>query len=655
MSGELGGPDQRSRRSHLSDVFGISLSALRAFQQALAVTSNNIANANTPGYAVETANLSSAVPQSNGTAPIGNGVVVSSITRAFNQTTQNQLYTSQSSLGQLNALQSYTNQIDNIVGTTGGGLTTALQSYYNAWSTLANNPTSTAARQSVLSQAQAVAQAFQSTSSQLQTLNGSINTGITSDVTQINSIASSIAGLNNQIITATAQAGGQPPNDLLDQRDQLISNLSQLVPVTTTSNSDGALNVFIGTGQPLVLDGSTTKLTTVANQYNASQLEIATTSNSTPISNSITGGDLGGLLAARSQAVNPALNQLGQIALAVQQSANSVQNTGLDLNGNFGANLFSATGPQVAASTTNTDSATAAASIINVGALTADNYILSYKAGSYSLTDATTGASVALTGAGTTNSPLVAASVGLSIVVTPQSPATVPASGDSFLISPTAAAAGSFAVTLNSTSQLAAAGAVRTSAANGNTGTGTISAGTVTNAANANLLTTATITFTDATHYTINGVQPPSVYTAGANIAANGWQVQISGTPAAGDTFTVQSNVGGTGDNRNALAAASQQSQGILSNGTITANGAVSALITGVGSQAQQINTSQSAQSAVNTQALAAVQSVSGVNLDEEAANLLQWQQAYQAAAQAITIGNSLFTYLLNSVNGTYT
>ncbi len=638
----------------MSDVFGISLSALQAFQKALAVTSNNIANANTPGYAVETANLSSAVPQSNGTAPIGNGVVVSSVTRAFNQTTQNQLYTSQSSLGQLNSLQSYTNQIDNIVGTTGGGLTTALQSYYNAWSTLANNPTSTAARQAVLSQSQTLAQAFQSTNSQLQTLSSSINTGITSDITQINSIAKSIASLNNQVITSTAQAGGQAPNDLLDQRDQLISNLSQLVPVTTTSSADGALNVFIGTGQPLVLDGSTTQLTTVPNQYNASQLEVATTGNPTPISSSITGGDLGGLLAARSQAVNPAINQLGQIALAVQQSANSVQASGLDLNGNPGAALFSASGALVASSTQNTDNATAAATITSASALTADNYVLSYQGGTYGLKDATTGASVALTGAGTAQSPLLAASVGLSIVVTPQAPAANPAAGDTFLITPTAAAAGSFAVSLTSTSQLAAAGAVRTSAANTNAGTGAISAGTVTNAANANLLTTATIQFTDATHYTINGVQPPVAYTAGGNIAANGWQVQITGTPAAGDTFTVQSNAGGTGDNRNALAAAAQQSQTILSNNTITVNGAVSALITGVGSQAQQVNTSQSAQSAVNTQALAAVQSVSGVNLDQEAANLLQWQQAYQAAAQAITIGNSLFTYLLNSVNGTY-
>ncbi len=135
----------------------------------------------------------------------------------------------------------------------------------------------------------------------------------------------------------------------------------------------------------------------------------------------------------------------------------------------------------------------------------------------------------------------------------------------------------------------------------------------------------------------------------------NGWQVQISGTPANGDVFTVSSNAGGTGDNRNALAAANLQNVGVLQNGTTSITAGVSALITGIGSQAQQINTAQTAQAAVNSQAQSSVQSITGVNLDEEAASLLQWQQAYQAAAQALTIGNTLFTTLIDSVNGTYT
>ena len=632
----------------MSDVFGISISALQAFQTAIAVTSNNIANANTPGYARETIDLTATAPQTNGSAPIGDGVQVSAINRAFSQLSENQLNSSQSTLGQLNSLQSYTNQIDNIVGTTAGGLSTALQNYYNAWSTLSNNPTSTAARQALLSAAQSVSSAFQTSNSQLQGLNASINASVTQDVTQITSIGTSIAALNKQIVVATAQGGAsQPPNDLIDQRDQLVSNLSQLVGVTTTTDKSGALNVFVGNGQPLVLSTAATALTTVQNEFNATQLEVAPASNpSNVISSQITSGDLGGLLAARTQAVDPAINQLGQVAVALNQSANTQQNSGLDLNGKLGANLFSVSGPSATASTKNSDNTSAAVSISNVGALTSNDYVLSYKGGAYSLTNAADGSSVPVTGNGTVASPLSAD--GLSIVLS-----GTPASGDRFLIQPTAQAAGSFNVALTNTSQIAAAGAVQSSAATGNTGSATISSGTVVNPANPNLLATTTIQFTSATTYSVNGVGS-FAYTSGSNISQNGWQVAISGTPATGDSFTVKSNAGGTGDNRNALASANQQTQGVLSNATVTINGAVSALITGVGSQAQQVNTAQTAQSAVNSQALQSVQSVSGVNLDEEAANLMQWQQAYQASAQALTIANSTFSFFMNSINGTF-
>jgi flagellar hook-associated protein 1 FlgK len=228
-----------------------------------------------------------------------------------------------------------------------------------------------------------------------------------------------------------------------------------------------------------------------------------------------------------------------------------------------------------------------------------------------------------------------------------------PAAGDQFLIQPTAAAAASLKVVLSDPSKVAAASAVKTAASGSNTGDAIVSGATVLTAANPPLLTPATITFSNATTYSING-GANQTYTSGGNIVFDGWQVQISGTPANGDKFTVTSNVGGTGDNGNALIIANQQSTGVLNSGTTSITGAVSALITGLGSQAQQINTAQTAQAAVNTQALSSVQSVSGVNLDEEAASLLQWQQAYQAAAQALTIGNSLFTTLINSVNGTF-
>ncbi len=628
----------------MSDLFGISVSALRALQTAISVTSNNIANANTPGYAKESVDLTTATPQTNGVASVGAGVQVSGILRAYSQAATNQLNNSQSSLGQLSGLQVYTNQIDNIIGTSAGGLSTSLQNYYNAWANVANAPTSTATRQALLSAAQGVASSFQSSSSQLQTLNTTINSGITADVQQINSIATSISTLNQQIVVGTAQAGGQPPNDLIDQRDQLLSNLSKLIGVTTSTGSNGALNVFVANGQPLVLQGNVTQLTTVPGPYNASQLEISTaTMGKNIISGSITSGDLGGLLAARTQAVNPALNQLGQVASALAQSANTQQGAGLDLTGRLGAPLFSIGAPVATAASTNTDATTATASVADVGKLTANDYVLSYTGGAYQLSNAATGAAVAFTGAGTAASPLSAD--GLSIVLS-----GTPANGDKFLIQPTAQAAGTFAVAITSPSQVAAAGAIKTAVSAANTGAATISGGTVIDATNPNLLAGATIQFTSPTTYTVNG-GASNTYTPGGNIAANGWQVQITGTPAAGDSFTVQANTGGGGDNRNALASAALQNQGVLAGGTISVNGAVSALITGIGGQAQQVNSAQTAQSSVNAQALQTVQSISGVNMNEEAANLLQWQQAFQASAQAMSIGNQMFTNLMSALS----
>jgi len=629
----------------VSNAIGISLTALQALQQAIAVTSNNVANANTPGYDVESINLTSAAPQSNGSVTVGAGVDVAGVTRAFSQAETNQLNTSQSALGSLNAQQNYTNQIDNLFGTTANGLTTALQTYFSGWSNVADNPTSTAARQALLGDAQALASSFQSSSTQLNALNADVNTRITGDVTQINADAQSIAQLNQQIVAGSA--GGQTPNTLLDQRDQLVSGLSQLVGVTTTANQDGSINVFIGNGQPLVLENSTTTLATVPDQFNASELQISSSAlNGNSISGSITSGDLGGLLQARSQIINPALNQLGQIATALSQSANAQQNSGLDLNGNFGANLFSIGGPTATASSSNTDATTASVSVSSLGALTPDNYLLAFNNGAFTLTDTTTGGNVALTGAGTAASPLTGA--GLSIVLS-----GAPAAGDQFLIQPTVQAASTIKVAITDPAQIAAAGAIQTSASDSNTGKATIAPGTVLDAANPALLQTATIQFTSPTTFSVNGAGS-FTYASGANISLNGWQTQITGTPATGDVFTVQSNAGGTGDNTNATSGANLQSQGVLDGGSVSISGAVSGLVTAIGTQAQQVNTAQTAQTAVNSSAQAAVQSTSGVNLDEEAANLLQWQQAFQASAQVLTTAESLFTTLIDSVNGTF-
>ena len=624
----------------MSDIFSISISALQAFQRAITVTGNNIANASTPGYSRQSVDLVSSQPQSYGNGWLGSGVAVAGVSRAFDQATATQYTNSQSALGQANALKGYSDQLDSLFNTTGGGISVAVQKFFSAAADVSNDPTSASARQAFLGQAQTLAGSFQSLNSQLNAINGDINTRISGDVAQINSYAQSIAKLNTQIENSGNAGLGQGPNDLLDQRDQLVTKLSSLTALATTTNSNGSINVFAGNGQDLVVDGQASALTTVTSNFDPGRLEIGFVgTGNNIISGNFTGGDLGGLLAARTQLVDPVRNQLGQLATAIAQTVNTQQSYGVDLTGALGKNLFAFTGPQAIASTANTGGASAGVSISNLGALTADSYKLTYSGGAYTLTRTSDGATVPTTGAGTAASPLAAD--GLNIVLS-----TTPANGDQFLIQPTAAAAGTLQVALTNTSQIAAAGAIRTAAASANSGSGTISSGTVTDPTNPNLFNTTTLTFTSATTYSVNGAGS-FTYTPGGNINLNGWQVQLGGAPAVGDTFTVQRNTGAAGDNRNALAISNIQSQSVLTNGTVSVSDALSSLITGVGTKAQQINSSQAAQSAINTQAQQSQQSVSGVNLDQEAAALLQWQQAYQAAAQALKIGSSLFDTVL--------
>ena len=619
----------------MSDVFSIRVSALQAFSSAIQVTGDDaVVNAHTPGHGGEPVAPSAAPPQPNGQPATGSGAAIDGGS-LLSQATANQSNNSQSSLARLNALQRYSGRVDDLLGTAGVG--PALQGFYSAWSDVADGPDLMATRQALLDEAQRVVDSFNGGGTQLDALNEDINRCIAADVQKINTLAASISKLNQHIV-ATRQSGGPVPDDLLDRRDRLASNLSKLTGISTTIDTHGALNVF-GNGRPLVLRGSTTTWATVANPFDASQLEIASQSaDGSIISGSIISGDLGGLLAAREQIVGPAKNQLGRIAVAFSRTANSQHNAGLDLNGRLGANLFYRDVPVARSSSTNTANAAATVSVASVAALTASDYVLSYQGGAWSLTDAATGSAVPVAGHGTAASPLTAD--GLSIVLS-----SAPALGDRYLIQPTARTAASLSLAPMGPLQIAAAGPIRATAAGSNAGTATISGGTVLDAANSNLLATTIVQFMSPTTYSVDGAGS-FAYVAGENIGRNGWQVNISGAPAARDSFTIQSNAGGTGDNRNAALSAGQQSLLVLGNGTVSVLGAVSALITDVRAQAQQIDTAQSAQTAINEQAASHRQSVPGINLDEVAAKLLQWQQAYQASAKALHLASSLLAKL---------
>ncbi len=276
----------------------------------------------------------------------------------------------------------------------------------------------------------------------------------------------------------------------------------------------------------------------------------------------------------------------------------------------------------------------------NAAAIGTSDYVLQYSNNAWSLRRNDSGTPVAMTGTGTALDPFVAEGLSISI-------GAGASNGDTFIVKPTAGAIDGLGVLINDPSKVAAAAPIRTSASTANTGTATISAGEVLSVANpATLTATATIQFTDATHYSINGAGS-FTYTAGGNIDANGWRVQIAGAPKAGDTFTVGANTGGTGDNRNALELASVLGKGVLAGGTVSLNQATSSLVGRIGVATGQAQASLDAQQIIYDDAMAQRDAVSGVNLDEEAANMLRYQQAYQAAAQVIRATQEMFDALL--------
>ena len=631
----------------MADLLATSVSGLLAFQQALDVTSNNIANVNTPGYSAETANLAEAPGQFTGAGYIGGGVDVASVTRAYTQQLAQQANTSQSSYSSYHTLATQAQQIDNMLSASSTGLSASLQSFVNALQTVSTSPTSTSARQALLSQGQALAQQLQSYNAQIGQYGTQLEAQVGTDVTQINSLAGNIASLNQQI--AAGSTSGQTPNQMLDQLDNLVNQLSQYVSVQTVTQSNGTVNVFIGSGQALISGGNAAQLTTLQNAYNPTQLDVGlkTSSGITNLTQQMTGGELGGLLSARSQILEPTQNQLGQISVAVATLVNEQQQCGMTLTGTPGQAMFAVGGVQVLPDSGNSGNAAVTVTRTSLSQLTADNYQLQYSGGTWQLTDASTGQSVTMTGNGTSGTPFQAA--GLSIVVS-----GTPAANDSFLIQPTAAATAGLSMQLTSPAQIAAASRVQAVAGTGNTGTGTIGSASVTDPSTYGS-GTYTVSFASPTQYTVTNSSGTSVasgtYSGGSPISFNGQQLTLTGSPATGDTFTVSPNSSAnTGDNSNILAMIDRLSASTLNGGTTSVSGAANNLVGQIGVLTQQAQNNASAQHTVNQDATTALSNADGVNLDQQAANVLQYQQAYQAMAQIITASHQMFDSLIQAM-----
>ena len=622
----------------MTDLLSTGISGLLASQLALNTTGHNISNVNTAGYSRQDVMFGARSPDLLGNSWIGTGVNVEGVRRLYDLFLTNQVRDATGAQSRLATFSDLASRVDNLLADSSAGLQPSLDSFFASVNDLASRPADTPTRQALLGQANALTNRLHTLSSQLSSLDRETDQRIGDEVTQINTLSQGIANINAQI----QRSGGQPPNDLLDKRDELVRQLATHVGVKVTPQDGNMINVTTGNGQALVLGTQTQSLKTVTNAFDPSRHDVATADGSV-ISSQISGGALGGILDFRRDMLDPARNALGRSAVALADAVNAQHRSGMDLNGDLGGDFFTTTTPAVFSNRNNTGSASISADFGDVSQLTTSDYTMRYDGSAWSLTRSD-GSAVAMTGSGTATDPFVAD--GLTFQVSGSASA-----GDSFLIRPTANAAAGTNVAITDVRDIAAASPVAATAAGTNTGSGAIGGITVTDATDANLLQPVAITFTSANTYQING-SGSYTFTPGTPIAANGWSLNLSGAPEPGDTFNVSANTSGVGDNTNALALAGIADKAVLDGGTSTLSNAYAQLVSQVGIDAQQATTGLDAQTALLNQSIASQQNVSGVNLDEEAANLVRYQQSYQAAAQVIAVAGTLFDTLLSAAQG---
>jgi flagellar hook-associated protein 1 len=647
-------------------LFDIGVSGLNSAQWGLTTTGQNISNAATPGYTQERPVYAEAPGQYTTSGYMGSGVNTTTVSRSYSDFLTKALNGAQSNSSSLNTYYSMLSQLNNLVGDPTTGIGAGITSYFTSLQSVANSPGTTSTRQSLMSSAQSLANQVNAAATTYNQLRTGVNQQLTSAVTQINSYTNQIATLNGQIAAASSQ--GQPPNQLLDARDLAVSNLSQLTNVQVTT-VNGAYNVSIGTGQPLVSGTTAYQLQAVTSTSDPSELSIAYASpNGTPLTPATTqylpdstfgGGTVGGLLAFRSQSLDPAQAQLGSIATSFAAQLNQQNALGVDLNGNPGTALFSTGSPTIYSNSRNTGNAQLSVSIANPTQAPTGNYTLSYNGTSYTVTDRASGAALGTltpTGAGVASGTVA----GLNISVA----SGAMNAGDSFTIEPTSGSLGNFSLVTTNPTAIAAASPAVASAGASNAGTANISAATVT--AGYSIPSSMTLTYNATTQQMTSNV--PVTLPTGTTVAAGtpfaynpaqgltvsngtGVSATITGTPASNDTFTIAANKGGTSDGSNALAMANLGSAKSLNGGTDSLTSAYANYVNQIGNETNNFQSSSTSATAVLTQATSAQQSVSGVNLNEEAANLIQYQQLYQANSKVIQTASTLFTTLLGIFN----
>jgi flagellar hook-associated protein 1 FlgK len=663
---------------------------------------NNTANVDTAGYSRQQVMTTASLQQNLGAGYIGSGTTLSDVRRIYNSFLDTQLQTSTSLSADAVAYSAEASKTDKLLSDSNTGVAAAMAQFFTLMQGVSTSATDSNARQLFLTQASALTSRFNSVAAQLSSQNDSVNSQLSTVASQVNKLASSIASINQQITSSSAT--GATPNTLLDSRNEAVRQLNELVGAKVVDNG-GSYDVYIGTGQSLVTGSSAYTMSASPSATDPQQysLKLQYGSATTDVTSVITGGSIGGLLRYRSEVLTPSINDLGRVALVLSDQVNKQLNQGIDANGAFGSNLFSNINDasqitqRSIGRNTNTGDSNFDVTITDTSKLAASDYQVTFQdATNFTVRSLPNGAQV---GAGTlTNPPTDINFPDLGFSVTMKTPVSV-AAGDSFTLTPTRNAAAALATVITDPRSIAAAAPLTATKAAGNQGTGTFTQPSLTTQSDI-YDTTATAdmraaikesapfkllfgaaTTAGAQTYQLLDAQGNAVLKAdGSPITGTIVQGQsnvlnfdvgytdstgaaqtysftttISGAPTDKDAFNIGLTGAGSSDNRNAidtLALQTKQTVGVNADGSVgqSMSGAYGSMVSTVGSFAAQGLTDTTATTALLTQSKNARDAISGVSLDEEAANLIKYQQYYTASSQIIKAAQAIFSTLINSL-----
>lgn len=634
-----------------SPLMSLGIRAMAANYAALQTTGHNIANANVDGYSRQSAVMSTSKGQFTGAGFFGKGVDVTSVTRSHNEFLTRETASAKSLAAMDQARLLSLQRLEQVFQPGEAGLGFAASELFNAMVDLSSRPADLATRQVVLARANDMAMRFSEAGSALDQTQATVTADLKGSVAEVNQLTAAIAKANDQV--AALRGSGQPANDVLDERDRLITQLSERVLVSRIEASDGSVALFIGGGQRLVLGGEATEMRVVPSDADPSRSALAIREGATSRvidDKAFGGGSLSGLLRFQNQDLVAARNLIGQLATAVGTAVNEQQVRGLNLQppaGTVPSQPVFALGPsQALAQSGNVRDASGVPiggvtlTVTDSSALQASDYDLRESPsspGSWQLTRLSDGA------VSTVNSGDVVDGMRIDV--------NNPQAGDRFLLQPVSRAANGMRALLTSPLDLAAASPLLATPRSGNTGTGAAAEMVVTASPLPFPGASETLTFTRVGNdyeYTSSITGSVTPWRTGEPVVgANGYTLQMSGVPGDGDSFDIAPTPAAAlaTNNGNARALLALR-DGLIAGGRTVAD-TWSQSMADMGVRVQSAESSSSISAAVAAQAEATRSGQDGVNLDEEAARLIQYQQSYQAAAKVLQVAQSLFDTLL--------